>query len=332
MSEIGMMILGLGALATLSIGGLLAALFYPQLSGKSKVNKRMASVSGGARQKGSSKNSALDAAQQRRKQVQDTLKELEASQKAKKKRIRLSTRITMAGLVLSVRMFYILSLVCGLGVGFITLVLSANPLMALGVAFVGTLGLPRWVLGFLTKRRQAQFISEFANAIDVIVRGIKAGLPVHDCMKVIASESPDPVGPEFAELVEGQKLGIPLDQGLERMFEHMPLAEVNFLAIVISIQQKSGGNLAEALSNLSTVLRDRKKMQGKIRSMSQEAKSSAAIIGSLPVIVMAMVYMSTPDYIALLWTDKLGQIMLACSAFWMFCGIMVMRKMINFEF
>jgi len=332
MSNFGLMVLGLGVLATLSIGGLLAAVFYPQLSGKSKVNKRVASVSGGVREKRNGRNAALDAAQQRRKQVQDTLKELEQNQKAKKKRIRLHTRISMAGLDFSVRAFFIASAVFGLIVGLVALIMTANPLVGLGTAFVAALGLPRWVLAFLTKRRQAKFINEFANAIDVIVRGIKAGLPVNDCMKVIATESPEPVGPEFSEIVEGQKLGIPLDQGLERMYERMPLAEVNFLAIVIAIQQQTGGNLAEALANLSVVLRDRKKMQGKIRSMSQEAKSSAAIIGSLPIIVMGLVYMSAPAYIMMLFTEQMGHIMLAASAFWMTCGILVMRKMINFDF
>jgi tight adherence protein B len=326
------MILGLGALATLSIGGLFAAIFYPQISGKSKVNKRVASVSGGVRQKRNGRNSALDAAQQRRKQVQDSLKEFEENQKAKKKLIRLHTRISMAGLSISVRGFYIFSVVFGLITGVVVLIMTANPLAGLGAVFVAALGLPRWVLGFLTRRRQASFINEFANAIDVIVRGIKAGLPVNDCLKVIAAESPDPVGPEFNELVEGQKLGIPLDQGLERMYEHMPLPEVNFLAIVIAIQTQTGGNLAEALANLAVVLRDRKKMHAKIRSMSQEAKSSAAIIGSLPIIVMGLVYMSTPDYIMTLFTEPMGHIMLGISAFWMICGILVMRKMINFDF
>jgi tight adherence protein B len=205
-------------------------------------------------------------------------------------------------------------------------------MVALGCAFVAAVGAPRWYLIFLSNRRQKKFLEEFANAIDVVVRGIKAGLPVNDCLKVIAKESPEPVGPEFAEIVEGQKIGITLAQGLERMYERIPLAEVNFLSIVISIQQQTGGNLAEALSNLSTVLRERKKMQGKIRAMSQEAKSSAAIIGALPILVMVLIYMTTPDYIALLWTERLGQIMLLCSAFWMTMGVLVMRKMINFDF
>ena len=187
-------------------------------------------------------------------------------------------------------------------------------------------------MNFLKKKRQKKFLDEFANAIDVIVRGIKAGLPVNDTLKVIAVESPDPVGPEFQAVIDGQKLGVPLDQGLERMYERIPLAEVNFMSIVVGIQQRTGGNLGEALSNLSKVLRDRKKMQGKIQSMSQEAKSSAAIIGALPPSIMILVFMTSPNYISLLWTTDLGQMMLAGSALWMFAGVMVMRKMINFDF
>src|SRR4029453_11464867 len=157
---------------------------------------------------------------------------------------------------------------------------------ALVGAAVGAFGLPRWVLGYLRRRRQQTFLNDFADAVDVMVRGLKAGLPVTDAMKVIAAETSPPVGPEFLEVVEGQRIGITIDQGIERMFDRMPLAEVNFLGIVMNIQAKTGGNLAEALTNLSKVLRDRKKMKAKIKAVSQEAKASAAIIGSLPILIM----------------------------------------------
>lgn len=332
MSDATLMLVGLGLLATLSVGGLLAAVFYPQLSGRSKTNKRMASVAGNRATGRGARDSQADTAQQRRKQVQETLKDLEQQQKTKKKRIRLQTRIHRAGLTFSKNVFLIGSLIFGLLVTGILFITGSSALVSLGAGFVAGLGLPRWFLSFKTKRRQAKFLDEFANAIDVVVRGIKAGLPVTDCMRIIANESPPPVGPEFEEIVEGQKLGIPLDQGLERMYERMPLAEVNFLAIVISIQQQTGGNLAEALANLSHVLRDRKKLQGKILAMSQEAKSSAAIIGALPIAVMGLMYMTSPDYISLLWTEKMGHVMLMISAFWMMCGVLVMRKMINFDY
>jgi tight adherence protein B len=133
-------------------------------------------------------------------------------------------------------------------------------------------------------------------------------------------------------VVEDQTLGMPLADAVGRLPERIPLQEANFFAIVIAIQSRTGGSLSEALSNLSKVLRDRKKMGHKIRAMSAEAKSSAGIIGSLPIIVAVLVWFTSPDYIALLFTTLVGNVTLFCCAFWMFLGIMVMRKMINFDF
>jgi tight adherence protein B len=210
--------------------------------------------------------------------------------------------------------------------------IGGAPIYVAAVAgVVGALGLPRWVLNYLAKRRRETFLHDFADAIDVMVRGIKAGLPVSDALKVIARETPAPVGPEFAEVVEGQRVGITIDQGLERMYDRMPLAEVNFLAIVMAIQAKTGGNLAEALGNLSKVLRDRKKMKQKIQSVSQEAKASAAIIGSLPFVIAGGMMILNPTYLVPLWETKIGNVMLMGSAIWMGIGVLVMRKMINFD-
>ena len=321
-------------MAAISVGGVAYVLIYPLLSGEAKANKRMARVAGG--QAGKAKRSAANLEQQgkdqRRKQMQKTLMEMEENQKKKKKRVPLSTQLTQAGVGISVTMFWVFSALCGTLVGGMILLTGFSWQIAGGAAFAASLGLPRWVIKILKKRRQAKFLDEFANAIDVIVRGIKAGLPVNDTLKVISQESPDPVGPEFQQVIDGQKMGVPLDQGLERMYERMPLAEVNFMAIVVAIQQRTGGNLGEALSNLSKVLRDRKKMQAKITAMSQEAKSSAAIIGALPPAIMILVFITSPNYISLLWTTDLGQMMLAGSACWMLTGVLVMRKMINFDF
>ena len=136
------------------------------------------------------------------------------------------------------------------------------------------------------------------------MRGIKAGLPLLDSLRIIAIEAPEPVKSEFRAIVETQAIGMPLGDACAKLYERMPLPEANFFGIVISIQQKAGGNLSEALGNLSRVLRDRKKMKAKIQAMSMEAKASAAIIGALPIVVMALVYLTSPDYISLLWTDR----------------------------
>jgi tight adherence protein B len=176
-----------------------------------------------------------------------------------------------------------------------------------------------------------RFLNDFADAIDVMVRGLKAGLPVSEAMKIIAAESGPPVGPEFIEVVDGQRIGIPIDQGIERMYDRMPLSEVNFLGIVMTIQSKTGGNLSEALSNLSRVLRERKKMKQKVRAISQEAKSSAAIIGSLPFFIMGALTFLNPEYLSPLFHTSFGNMLIIGSGIWMTIGCLIMRQMINFE-
>ncbi|MBU2419046.1 MAG: type II secretion system F family protein, partial [Alphaproteobacteria bacterium] len=168
--------------------------------------------------------------------------------------------------------------------------------------------------------------------VDVIVRGIKSGLPVHDCFKIIARESPAPLGGEFQTLVEGLGVGLTLQQALDKMYERMPTPELKFFAIVIGIQQKTGGNLAEALGNLSAVLRARKMMGEKIKALSSEATASAGIIGALPPAVMIMVSVTTPAYMAKLFTDPRGQFMLLVAVMMMALGVFVMKRMISFKF
>ena len=204
--------------------------------------------------------------------------------------------------------------------------------MALLAALACGWGLPRFILARMTKRRQAKFLLEFANAIDIIVRGIKSGLAFSDCMQIVATESPEPVRSEFANLIEQQKVGVPLAEAFERMYERMPLQEVKFFAIVIAIQNQIGGNLAEVLSNLAQVLRDRYRLQAKVRAFSAEAKASAMILGALPPLIITAIFFTSPDYILILWHNKLGNLMLIFSAIWMVVGIFVMRKMINFDY
>jgi tight adherence protein B len=206
-----------------------------------------------------------------------------------------------------------------------------SPLVGALAVFAVGLGLPRWVLSFLAARRRKKFTENFANAIDVVVRSVRSGLPTGEALRIVAREAPNPVGSEFTNLVEGLKVGVTLDQGLKRMMESMPTPEVGFFAIVMTIQSKSGGNLSEALGNLAGVLRDRRRLQGKIKAMSSEAKASAMIIGSLPPGVMGIVYLTTPEYIKLLFTERAGNLMLAACVIWMSIGILVMRKMINFK-
>jgi tight adherence protein B len=268
----------------------------------------------------------------RRKQIQESLKQLEESQKKRRKKLTLRTLLMQSGLELSVQKFWIGSIGLGIVLGLAILLAGAPWYVALAAAAVGLFGLPRWFLGYLRKRRQEVFLREFADAIDIMVRGLKAGLPVSDAMKVIAAETPAPVGPEFLEVVEGQRVGIAIDQGIERMLDRMPLAEVNFLSIVMAIQSKTGGNLAEALNNLSKVLRDRKRMKQKIAAVSQEAKASAMIIGSLPFVITGAMSILNPEYLNPLWDTEIGHLLIAGSLLWMGTGVWIMRKMINFDF
>jgi tight adherence protein B len=214
----------------------------------------------------------------------------------------------------------------------VTFLLSGNLVAAAALGFAGGFGFPLWALKFLRKRRENRFLNAFPDAVDVIVRGIKSGLPLLDSLKIIAAEAPEPAKSEFRAIIETQTIGMPLGEACGKLYERMPLPEANFFGIVISIQQKAGGNLSEALGNLSRVLRDRKKMKAKIQAMSMEAKASGYIIGSLPICVGMLVYLTSPDYIELLWTTDLGRMMMVCCAFWMSIGVFVMKKMINFDF
>ncbi len=241
-------------------------------------------------------------------------------------------RVAQAGLRWSKRQFYLISAGIGAAMFFFGLFTGGGLTVAAVLAGVGAFGFPRWLLSYLKKRRESKFLNAFPDAVDIIVRGVKAGLPLLDCLKMITTESPEPVKSEFRAIVETQAIGMPLGEACGKLYEQMPVPEANFFGIVISIQQKSGGNLAEALGNLSRVLRDRKKMKAKIQAMSQEAKASASIIGALPVAVMTLVYVTSPNYISLLWTEPLGRVMLAASLVWMSMGVLVMKKMINFDF
>jgi tight adherence protein B len=322
-----MQALALAFLAFTAIGGIAWVFIYPLLSGEKKAESRRASIARpepAARQADKSQRS-------RREQVEGSLKDLE-SRRLKEKSVPLSTRIGQAGLSWSVQKFWIISGILA-GVGFFAaFTIGGGLLGAAGMAFGMGLGLPRWLLGYLKTRREKAFLKALPDAVDVIVRGIKAGLPLFESIKVVAADAPEPLKSEFMAIIETQTIGMPLGEACARLYERMPVPEANFFGIVIAIQQKSGGNLSEALGNLSKVLRDRKKMAEKIQAMSMEAKASAGIIGSLPPIVMLLVWITTPDYIALLWTERVGQFMLVCCVGWMTMGVLVMKKMINFDF
>jgi tight adherence protein B len=314
-------------LASVAIGGVAWVFLYPILSGERKTEQRVAHVA----KSEPVAHSTRGAPKSRRDIIENTLKEFEERQK-KSNSVPLSVRIQQSGLRWSKRQFFMISAGIGAFMFLVGTLTGGGILVALALGFAGALGLPRWLLSFLKKRRENKFLNSFPDAVDIIVRGVKAGLPLLDCLKMITIEAPEPTKSEFRAIVETQAIGMPLGEACGKLYENMPVPEANFFGIVIFIQQKSGGNLAEALGNLSRVLRDRKKMKAKIQAMSMEAKASASIIGALPLAVMTLVYITSPQYISLLWTEPLGRIMLAGSVIWMSTGVMVMKKMINFDF
>ena len=313
-------------LATLAVGGLYFAVVDPLLSGSRKAEKRQAALR--SRTPAAVTSRANDVAK-RRKQVSESLKELEA--RAKSKKLTFETKMAQAGVGWTKRNYYIVSGLVGTLALLAGLFVLHNPLLGIGLAITFGVGVPAWLLNHLRKRRIKKFLAEFPSAVDMIVRGIKAGIPLGDCLRNIANEAAEPVRTEFRVMVEAQALGLTVAEAVERIIDRVPAPEANFFSIVISIQAKAGGNLAEALANLSNVLRDRKKMRGKIKAMSSEAKASAGIIGALPPLVALFVYLTSPGYISLLFVTSTGHYVLGGCVLWMSTGIFIMKKMINFD-
>lgn len=306
----------------LLIVALCAVVFTFSGSDNGRSKKRMAAIRGQGGGAG-----ALDPERAKRRALED-------AQKAKPqvKRANLERRIERAGLSISIKTYWIVSGISGAITGVLALLLVQSIIAFVLAGFAGGFGIPRWVLGFLTRRREQAFTREFAPAMDAIVRSVKSGLPVIEALKLVAAEIPQPVAGEFQRLTDSLKVGLTMEQSIRRMYQRMPTSEVNFFGIVMSMQSKAGGNLSEALGNLAGVLRDRKRLKDKVRAMSSEAKSGAIIIGSLPPLVMTMVYVTTPVYMTPLFTTDIGKVLLGGCAVWMGIGIFVMKSMINMKY
>ena len=275
---------------------------------------------------------ASDKAESRRqRRIQEKVKQLEQKSRKQSRLEALRSQIMQAGLDISLSTYFVFSAILGAFATLGYLMTGLPPLGAIAVLLIGALLVPKLLLGSIADRRQRKFTSNFADAVDLIVRGIRSGLPINECFRVVAREFEPPLGEEFRLLVEGQNLGWTIDDLMARGIQRLPTAEYKFFAIVTQIQRQTGGNLAETLSNLSTVLRERKKMRDKAQAMASEAKASAMIIGSLPFAVAGILSVVNPDYLMLLFTEKTGNYLLAFGAFWMTCGSLVMRKMINFK-
>jgi len=329
-------VLAFVVLAGLSAGAVAYAFLFNRIGNEKNVGKRLETIKTAETDRSivkASRDRVAEAAK-RRKSVQDSLKELDQKQKTKDVNVKkppLKVQIRQAGMTVTLERFYLYSAVCGLILAAGTYLAGAPLLVVPGALVAGALGLPRWFVSFRRGLRVKAFLKEFPNALDIIVRAIKSGLPLNDGIRLIANESPEPVRTEFRRIVDSQQLGLSIPDAALRMQETMPCPEAGFFGIVIQIQAQAGGNLSEALGNLSRVLRDRKKMKDKVQALSMEAKASAAIIGALPFIVAVMVYLTSPNYIMPLFTTNVGNLILGISGLWMLMGVLVMRKMMNFE-
>ncbi|MCZ4090842.1 type II secretion system F family protein [Sinorhizobium psoraleae] len=335
MFGIDITVLALAGLVAVAAAALAYGVLFSRIENEKKAEGRFRRVSAAEtdRTKIKAARDRVNEMSKRRKSVQDSLKELEKKQQEKSAKAApsMKTRLAQANLSISVTQFYLFSALFGVFAFLLAFISGTGPLVAAGIALIAAAGLPRWIIGFMIKRRCKKFLEEFPNALDVMVRSIKSGLPLNDALRLIASDGQEPVKTEFRRVVDSQQVGLTVPEACARMTQGIPLPEVNFFAIVIGIQAQAGGNLSEALGNLSKVLRERKKMKAKVNALSMEAKASACIIGALPFIVATLVYLTSPDYMIILFTDPRGHLIMGASAVWMSIGIWMMRNMINFD-
>lgn len=320
------------ALTMLASCGVLFALFRNSLSGRRDTLKRL-SVAAGIEAHVTAGSEG--ASEQRRKQsIEKALNELAQRERSNRRaRLTLKMRLDQAGLLWSVGYFYALS------VGVFLAALAGLTLIAgIGVILSGILSVvaaaagPSLYIRRKFKHRMRDFIGEFPNALDIVTRGIKTGLPLSDCLKAIARETQEPVCSEFQKILDDLSVGLTISQSLDRLTQRVPILEAQFFSIVVALQSQMGGNLSEALGNLSRVLRERKMMKEKIKAFSSEATASGAIIASMPVAVSAILSLTSPDYIGLMFSEPVGNIVLGVCAVWMAMGVTVMRNMIRFDF
>jgi tight adherence protein B len=306
--------------------GLVGYLLYTLVAGPSRPIDRRAAALRGDEKKTAARESE---AALRRKQVAESLKELENKAKDRNK-VSLEMKIAQAGLIITKQSFIIGSCISA-AVGGLLALLTLGPLFAVGGLIVGGLGIPNWILSYRRKKRIKEFLAEFPSAVEVIIRGVKSGLPLGACLQTVATQAKEPLRSEFQAIVAATTVGLTIGQAVERLAERVPISDTNFFSIVINIQQQSGGNLTEALGNLSKVLRERVTLDLKVKALSSEAKSSAWIIGLLPFIMGGLIYITQPSYISILWTNDTGKMLLLGVAIWMSIGALIMKQMVNFK-
>ncbi|QQR36077.1 type II secretion system F family protein [Devosia oryziradicis] len=302
----------------------------PSALGGGRAEKRRKALQGDLRAN-RLEASAARSRDERRKSVQQALKSQTDALNAKK-RLKLPQLLFQAGMTIAPSTFIRNSIIFG-GVVLVILVLVQVPIYLAPVfALAAGYLLPRWWVGRKRKKYQNQFLDELPNAVEAIVRGVKTGLPLNDSIRVVAKDAKEPVKSEFGRVLDQQAFGMSMTEAVTVLLDRVPLPEVNFFVVVITVQQQAGGNLSEALGNLAKVLRNRKKMKQKIKAMSSEAKASAGIIGSLPFVVGMLVSVVSPSYLAPLFFTDLGHIWLGVGVVMLALGIFIMNRMIQFDY
>ncbi len=273
-----------------------------------------------------------DLQNKRRAEIAKKLKSARDSEKRGENKETISMKMQQAGLKPAVGKFWLLSVISSfVFVGLAKFVFHFSPTLV-GLFFViGLLGFPRMILNRMIKKRQKKFLEEFADALEGVVRLLKAGMPVSEAILMITKEYDGPVGEEMSIIYDKQRIGIPLHEAAAEGCKRMPLPEMQMFAAGLAIQAQTGSSLSEVLTNLARVIRARFKLKRKIMALSSEAIASAGIIAALPPLVATGLYFVSPGYLDPLFETKTGNHMLMGALFWMFCGVMVMRQMINFK-
>lgn len=298
-------------------------------SSKTKQKNRMMSViRGGTMDDGVKKGSSLDA---RREALARKLKEKSGGEEGEKKDKSLSVVLMRSGLNITVKQYWMYSVLLSVVLTVIMFLLGKGPFVLGMTAIIGLLGLPRFIVRHITKKRQKKFLADLADALEAMTRLLRAGMPVSEAIKMVAREFAGPVGDEMGRIFDQQKIGVSLPDAVADCARRMPLAEVQMFATAVTIQAQTGSSLSEILEGLAKVIRARFRLKRKVQALSSEAKSSAMIIGALPVFVATAMYFINPDYIGILFYDKTGKLLLGLAIFWMCMGILTMRQMINFK-
>ena len=300
------------------------------LSNEDRKRKRIMRVVAGTTALDSHNKKNISEQDQRRSDLAKKLKEADGPG-SKKKGGGLHERIMQAGLNITIKQFWIASFISGILLLLLAKLLGMSPFVTVMACIIGFLGLPRFFLNIKAKKRQKAFMEDFPDALESMMRLLKAGMPVSEAIKMVGREFTGPMGEIMERVYDQQKIGVPLPDAVLDAAKRMPLTEMQMFATAIAIQTQTGSSLSEVLQNLAGVIRSRFKLKRKVQALSSEAKASAMIIGALPVVVAAGMYFINREYIEVLFIDPTGKFLLGCAVGWMMVGVLVMRQMINFK-